>query len=639
VTGFQAYHSSFVDPTALGNAVIHYAVVPFHDYDSDDSSDFQGLVNALNIFAPSSGDGTATGHNETDLGAVQLAPTPPTPPPFYYGHFGQTLDSMTVAASHEIAETVTDPYVAVSNLAFGGTSSQLAWYNMLNNDAGPTGNVTGEIGDLSPESDTLINLGGENFAVQKLVNQNNQFVGPNDFSGQTSGFVDFFGNNEVFDRRWDGHIFQTVQAGGTGVWSAQTDVTAISGAPLAVSDVSAVNYGGSTNIFYRAQNNQLIDLYNSGFGWQWQTVEFISGFGFNSQLLQGIPNTYYLNFGLASNTSAPTATVFQGAVHVFVINGYGHIEDLAGSPWMGWNWRDVSLAPGYSFPVFGAQSNQFNPTTTDTFSTRVSVATNGSLLEVVYKDINSNIQNIEFNASTGAWTFNNTNWVLFNTAGGFQAFAQNPLVDGDPSAAILNNTLYMVYSGRTATGGNAGIQVFSHVLGTNTWRRQGLSGLAAGAPLPASGDNVEVSPTVIAAGSFLHVFYKVGNSPIMDAADGFGLVGFNGGRIDDAFLNGTTGVWSNNNLGAGVAGFSAIHFPLVGKISGFARGNSILMFFQDPFQTAAEEANYWYNAGAFFIFPGNGEGEFGNYGVSELTVNPGPPVTRTFTPRILFTGP
>src|SRR5262249_7226447 len=266
-------------------------------------------------------------------------------PPFYYGHFGVTLDSMTVAASHEIAEAMTDPNVRVNDLAFGGSTSQLAWYNNIPGDPGPAGSITGENGDLTPEADAILNLNGENFAVQKISNQVNQWIGPNDFSSQTSGFVDFFGNNELFSRRWDGHLFQQIQAGaasGTGAWGAKTDITALSGAPLAVSDISAVNYGGSANIFYRAQGNQLIDLFNSGFGWQWQMVEFISGFGFNTQLIQGVPPSFYINFGVFNNTSAPTAVVYGGAIHVFDINPYGHIEDVAGSPWMGWNWADVT---------------------------------------------------------------------------------------------------------------------------------------------------------------------------------------------------------------------------------------------------------------------------------------------------------
>jgi hypothetical protein len=652
--GVLGYHSAFIDPQIFGSAIIHYAVVPFSDYDSDMSTDFQGMVNPIDFFAPDSGHGSlaATAFSPNgpyDLGADQLATTPVKPPPFYYGHNGVAFDNMTVTAAHEIAETMTDPDGAITNLLDGGVSQVPGWQNLTTNgsvtwiggvnsgDLGPTGVVqvgggSSEIGDFVPEADTLVSFsptapvtfqdpttfnivtvpGGEQFAIQKITDQFNRFMGPNDMSPNPSGVVDSIGDNLLFNKRGDGHIIARVQTladfnAANGVWGAQIDVTAISGAPLAVSDVSAVSYGGSINVLYRGPGNQLIDLFNGGYGWQWEQLEIISGFGIqNSFLTQGVPSSFYFNFNSANDVSAPTAVVYGGVMDVFVINGYGHIEDVYGSPWLGWFWADVSVAPGYSTPASGAQSNIYQPDIADNFVTKVSVATNGTFLDVVYKDVFDNIQDIEYNPFSGRWVWNNMNWVIFGSAGGFQAFSPNPLVDGDPSAVFFGDTLYIAYAGEVGgnvqtgvLGRNAGVQIFTHDLDTSQWLRRGLSGLAAGAPSPALANRPDVSPHIYIAGSFLHVIYNTANAPIVDPIDKFDTIGFSGGTIIDAVFNGTR--WFRTSI------FTGPDAPVWGAPTAFTRGNTIMLFWSDPF--TVNGAPYW---------DGGSDGEMGDFGMSEL---------------------
>jgi hypothetical protein len=580
-TGFFGYHQSFIDPQYFGTTVINYAVIPFQDYgnalynnaaNDGTSQGDAGLVNLAHTFPINSG-------HAFDLGSVQLflnGATPPSPN-YYFGYNGITFDGMCQTASHEIAEACTDPQVNITNPSDPGVGiSNPAWADPR------TGNEIADIG--IPQADTLITnpVTLETFAVQKLISQNRQtysgsqfggenaqIVGPGDFSAGSAATTDSAGDSLVFLRRFDGHIiakFQPAAMLGTATWFT-TDMTNLTNAPLAVSDPSVVNYNDTFHVFYRSPGNHLIDLFDDYQNWYAEDIMQITGFGINSALLNGLPPQYFANFELVSETSPPSAIVYNGTIIVFDVNPYGHVECVFGSPWIGWNWADISTLPGFSQPVAGAVINS-DPTTTDTFVSKLGVFTNQFEIEIAYKDIHDHIQLIEFNP----WWFGNNGWHWYNldqtftvTANGITVFTQNPVMQGDPSVAIYGTGTYIFYRDV-----NNRIQVIRHSFLDGTWTRRNLGSLANS---PFTG----TSPTVYLTGNGMHVLYQTADSPF--SVPPFGVTGLIGGQMwDDFTADGLN--WTGTNLTPILPGNANI--PVWGPPLANVIGNTLELFFINP---------------------------------------------------------
>jgi hypothetical protein len=121
-TDFLGYHGAFAGTDASGNAAdIHYAVIAY----------------------PGSGWGSTAGNGF-------LAWLDP-------------LNDMTLVASHELAEAVTDPNV---------NYKAVGWYD--DNHPNPDGTVGGEVGDLTVGQTVYLN----GYAVQRLADVNDQAMTP-----------------------------------------------------------------------------------------------------------------------------------------------------------------------------------------------------------------------------------------------------------------------------------------------------------------------------------------------------------------------------------------------------------------------------------------------------------------------------
>ncbi|HLW68139.1 MAG TPA: hypothetical protein VKS79_22670 [Gemmataceae bacterium] len=601
--GALAYHGSFIDPQFFGTTVIHYTVEPFLDYGngmynsgvSNASEYATGIVNPNFLFPLNTGStsgmgtinplsaanaGTALDHNMFDLGSQQIyipTATPPSPNT-YLGYDGMTFDMICYGVAHEVAEESTDPEVSVGNPSDPTfNTSNPAWADPI------TGN---EICDSLPPTtgtDVFDAATGQFFYVAKICTQipesnpagsyageNAMVVGPNDYSPASSGFMDNAGNNLLFDRMFDGHVMFKFQAGGAGAWIT-TDITALTRAPIAVSDVSAVNFNGQPNVFYKGADNHVVDLFADASGWHFQDIMQISGFGFNSQLLQGVPNSYYINFNAAMLTSPPSAVIYRGAIHVFAVDPYGDVEDVYGSP-ASWQWANVSLAPGYSYPVSGAAINS-DPTTTDIFPSRIAATSDGTHLEVVYKDMFDNIQELEFTGSNWVWW--NIAQQFFTTTSGFQFFSPLPKFHSGASPTVVdfNGSTYIFYRDVTNT-----VQEIVHNLNTGQWIHRSLTSLAI---LPPAGSD----PNAYVAGNTLHVIFQTANTGFTGT---YGLTGVIGGNIWDATT--TNGLnWTRHNLTAGVVGNA--NFSIWGTPSVIVRGNTIDLFFTDPVEAFLYDNN------------------------------------------------
>jgi hypothetical protein len=150
-------------------------------------------------------------------------------------------------------------------------------------------------------------------------------------------------------------------------------------------------------------------------------------------------------------------------------------------------------------------------------------------------------------------------------------------------------------------GRNAGIQIFTHDLNTNTWLLCGLGSLAAGAPLPDLANRPDVSPGYYVAGGFLHVVYHTANAPITDAIDNSGTIGYTGRTFVETVFNGTRWFRLNVITGADASVWSA---PTVRT-----RGNTLMLFWSD--QLTLNGAPNW---------DGGRDGEMGDFALSEFQV-------------------
>jgi hypothetical protein len=329
------------------------------------------------------------------------------------------LDNTTAVATRELVETITDAEIGLTS----SIQRPLGWYSST---------AFGEIGEFcTGQLGTVTGRDGSSYKVQKQYdNASGQCIAAKPWSkddqsartgvagaiGGPSGFV--FGGSQILAfRSSNQHIRQLWTNADNTAW-AHTDVTQVTGAPLAGGDPSAYVFGTQIMV-YRGADKHVHQLFTTGDNTQWvhndvtalaaapaaegnphgyvfgtQIIAYRSSDGHVRQLRTIAGNTQWIHEDVTALTGA-TPAVGDPIGYVFTtqIMAYRGSDNHIHQLWTSnnntqWNHADVTAAAG-------APSAQGDPSPYE-LGTQI----------LVYRGSDNHIHQLYTVNSNSTWTFN-----------------------------------------------------------------------------------------------------------------------------------------------------------------------------------------------------------------------------------------